>query len=622
MMDDLGDRWYMAQHLFDFLERYGIAHCVVGDTRCYPETIPSDVDIVVPREVFPEIPRMMAQFCLERDVRLVQLIRHEQTAAYFVLSWVGHSGELRFLAPDICSDYFRGGRQLLAADEILAQRGMATDDAGEPKGFYVPPAPVQFIYYLLKKIDKQELNDDHGEYLSARWGEDPSCAWSETCRFWPRPDDARLIAHAAATNDWSAVRGALPRLRRALHRGVPFSLRGALGEWCRRAARVLRPTGLVMVVLGPDGCGKSSVINRMLDELAPVFRRTGYFHLRPRIFAGSKTVPLRVTQPHAQPARGTLASLAKLAYFFFDYLAGCVVRVWPLAVRSTLVVFDRYYHDLLVDPRRYRFGGPMPLARWVARYVPAPDMWVVLDAPPDILQARKAEVSADESERQRYGYLELVRGRWNATIVDASQELSRVVSDVETAVLRFLEQRLESRHPGLRARENSGPARLLLFFCRREVPVLSRLIRTVFNCDIYCRIRSPIHLPHPYGIIIHCKTEIGRRVTVMQQVTLGPKNWGENLAPVIEDDVWVGAGAKVLGAVRVGKGAVIGANAVVTRDVPPYCTVVGANRIVRRGVLSELRGRARPPAGARAMDSEPLRITGGRYSRSSLPRNF
>jgi serine O-acetyltransferase len=50
---------------------------------------------------------------------------------------------------------------------------------------------------------------------------------------------------------------------------------------------------------------------------------------------------------------------------------------------------------------------------------------------------------------------------------------------------------------------------------------------------------------------------------------------------VIGDDVYIGAGAKVLGAVRVGRGAVIGANAVVTRDVPPYCTVVGANRIVR-----------------------------------------
>lgn len=68
----------------------------------------------------------------------------------------------------------------------------------------------------------------------------------------------------------------------------------------------------------------------------------------------------------------------------------------------------------------------------------------------------------------------------------------------------------------------------------------------------------------------------------MQQVTIGSKDPGENVAPVIESDVYIGAGAKVLGAVRVGRGAVIGANAVVTRDVPSYCTVVGANRILHK----------------------------------------
>jgi serine O-acetyltransferase len=99
-------------------------------------------------------------------------------------------------------------------------------------------------------------------------------------------------------------------------------------------------------------------------------------------------------------------------------------------------------------------------------------------------------------------------------------------------------------------------------------------------------------MPHPYGIVIHSQTVIGRGVTVMQQVTLGGKDPGKNRAPVIEDGAYIGAGAKVLGAVRVGRGAIVGANAVVTRDVPPRCTVVGANRIVR----------SPPPEPRRAVD--------------------
>src|SRR5262249_41049432 len=111
--------------------------------------------------------------------------------------------------------------------------------------------------------------------------------------------------------------------------------------------------------------------------------------------------------------------------------------------------------------------------------------------------------------------------------------------------------------------------------------------------------------PHPYGIVIHSRTVVGSHVTVMQQVTIGGKDRGENVAPVIEDDVYIGAGAKVLGGVRIGKGTVIGANAVVTRDIPPYCTVVGVNRIVRGGPPYDLAGRTRPP-GAPPPSRQPL----------------
>lgn len=131
---------------------------------------------------------------------------------------------------------------------------------------------------------------------------------------------------------------------------------------------------------------------------------------------------------------------------------------------------------------------------------------------------------------------------------------------------------------------NPATTRLLLFFCRHRVPVLSKFFRLLHNSDIYCDLKGrEICMPHPYGIVIHSQTRIGHRVTIMQQVTLGGRRLGINEAPVIEDDVYIGAGAKILGQVRVGHHAVIGANAVVTRDVAPYSTVVGANKVLAAG---------------------------------------
>ena len=166
-------------------------------------------------------------------------------------------------------------------------------------------------------------------------------------------------------------------------------------------------------------------------------------------------------------------------------------------------------------------------------------------------------------------------------MLDADQPLDRVVAQAECAIASQLARRTSERL-GLPLETTSNPTatRILLFFCRRNIPLISRFVRVLFNSDIQSRLPPDVHLPHPYGIIVHPQAVIGRRVTVMQQVMIGGRDHRENIAPLIGDDVYIGAGARVLGDVRIGHGVVIGANAVVTRDIPPGVTVVGANRIV------------------------------------------
>jgi serine O-acetyltransferase len=115
-------------------------------------------------------------------------------------------------------------------------------------------------------------------------------------------------------------------------------------------------------------------------------------------------------------------------------------------------------------------------------------------------------------------------------------------------------------------------------------------------------------MPHPYGIVIDRGTEIGSRVTIMQQATIACSGGrGSELnsgAPVIEDNVCIGPGARVLGRVRIGRGATIAANAVVTRDVPSHCTVVGANQIL--GASEERQIERRAVAAARREDHKRI----------------
>ncbi|KIN89835.1 serine O-acetyltransferase [Thauera sp. SWB20] len=84
------------------------------------------------------------------------------------------------------------------------------------------------------------------------------------------------------------------------------------------------------------------------------------------------------------------------------------------------------------------------------------------------------------------------------------------------------------------------------------------------------------------GVVIHARAKIGDNVVVAQQVTIGGRSRKYEV-PIIEDGAYIGAGARVLGPVRVGRNSVVGANAVVVKDVPEGATVVGvpAKQIVR-----------------------------------------
>lgn len=90
-----------------------------------------------------------------------------------------------------------------------------------------------------------------------------------------------------------------------------------------------------------------------------------------------------------------------------------------------------------------------------------------------------------------------------------------------------------------------------------------------------------IYLPHLNGIVVSPYARIGDDVQILQQVTLGVDfDKDPYAAPQVRSGALLGAGAKVIGGVVIGDCCKVGANAVVTRDVPAGKTVVGANKIL------------------------------------------
>jgi serine O-acetyltransferase len=126
---------------------------------------------------------------------------------------------------------------------------------------------------------------------------------------------------------------------------------------------------------------------------------------------------------------------------------------------------------------------------------------------------------------------------------------------------------------------------------RRNWRYLARLLafisRLFTNVDIHpgATIGRRFFIDHGIGVVIGETAVIGNDVTLYHGVTLGGTSWNKGRRhPQLGDNVLVGAGAKILGAISIGNNVRVGANSVVVRDIPANCSVVGIpGKIVRTG---------------------------------------
>lgn len=126
------------------------------------------------------------------------------------------------------------------------------------------------------------------------------------------------------------------------------------------------------------------------------------------------------------------------------------------------------------------------------------------------------------------------------------------------------------------------------FYCH-SVPLLPSLInyfiRFIFAAWIPASANIGKNVKFGYGglgVVIHSRAVIGNHVLIAQNVTIAGKN---SEVPVIGDNVYIGAGAKILGGIRIGNGSIVGANAVVVKDVPSRCIVGGVPaRVIKENI--------------------------------------
>jgi thymidylate kinase len=184
------------------------------------------------------------------------------------------------------------------------------------------------------------------------------------------------------------------------------------------------------------------VIEALTERLAARRIVVVYCHWRPRVVGrGAEPGGGPVSDPHGKPPRGRLASVLKLVLLAADWHVGGLWKLRHARAKAKLVLFDRYYDDLLIDPRRYRYGGSAAGAGRVFRWLPRMDRVFVLWAPAAVIAKRKQEVAEEELARQLEAYRTHALGlgaRGHLIPVDRSVEA--IVDEVAESLFAIIRQ--------------------------------------------------------------------------------------------------------------------------------------------------------------------------------------
>lgn len=435
----------VLDRLFESLENHDVPYCVLHGYETLPEHAPSDVDIAIDPKKEKELDTIIYRLAAETGSVVTQKLYYDVPRCYYYVICHASNNQIDIVQLDFLIDDIGINRYFFTSLELIKNRRRF-------RTFYIPEVSIEFLYLFLKKIIKAKFYKEHQTVLRQLYLANPYDIENKLI-FYFAQRNLPLIKKIILESE-EAKREDIRHLRRSFQKrniSVLKKIQGMFWLAKRIMSRIVHPTGMSVVILSPDGGGKTSVAKGILQVLKQSFRRTRYLYWRPGILPEIRDLMrLRFRKvdertnpnPHGKEERGRLISYVRFFYYTFDFLLG-YLKIRFLKTITTLVVMDRYYYDFMVDKKRYGFNIPDWLPKIIFKIIPKPDLVIYLDNEPEEFYARKKELPLPEIRRQIKQFRELVSKIPNSYTVNTKKPLNYVIQETAEIVIKTKAENLK-----------------------------------------------------------------------------------------------------------------------------------------------------------------------------------
>lgn len=434
--------------VFKALDCGNIRWMIMRNYEGLPEVNTSkDIDIAIPRQDWKGARDIIYRTLRERGFTKVLFTKFQSILCHTFYKF--EEGDITALKIDIFACYEWRGAEYISFDKLYKESVVYN-------GMHVPGQVLDAVMLFLKPlllggVIKDKYRKTYMEVIPRN-----RSATEQILEGIVGRQEAEFLVDLVIRGEDHLLKDRYRTVRRKLwmhyFRKHPFLTLGRLIQhyWTESRRRIFSAKNNIYAVLGSDGVGKSTFLEGwkgLLVEHIPLEDHSiEIIHFRPNILPNIKKLILGkkfdvnkedFNSPHRARPAGFFSSLIRITYYWLDYIIGVPMKNVMARYRQKYIIFDRYFHDFIVDPYRARIKLPYWIRRGFLAFVKKPAITFVLLADPQVIYDRKKELELKEIERQASCYLKLIDGK-KVVRLDASKKPEDVASEAfQSFILRI-----------------------------------------------------------------------------------------------------------------------------------------------------------------------------------------